>query len=284
MLHNAPELTTSSRIGAGRVVLIVEYDGSRYHGWQAQKSGLPSVQGLLGKAIARVANHPVELVCAGRTDAGVHATHQVVHFDTASVRSLRSWILGVNSALPGDICVYWAGNAGDGFHARFTALGRRYRYVIFNHPVRSALMRDAVTWTHRALDARSMHRAAQALIGEHDFSAFRAAGCQSRSPVRRVERLDVVRSEQFIVIDIAANAFLHHMVRNIAGTLMRVGAGEETEDWVARVLAQRDRRLSGVTAPANGLYLVGVDYPASAQLPPASPGPAFLRPWSGLPD
>lgn len=283
MLHNAPELTTSSRIGAGRVVFIVEYDGSRYHGWQAQKSGLPSVQAMLDKAIGRVANHPVELVCAGRTDAGVHATHQVVHFDTTSVRSLRSWILGVNSALPSDICVHWADNAVEGFHARFTAVGRRYRYVIFNHPVRPALMRKSMTWSHRPLDAQRMHRAAQALIGEHDFSAFRAAGCQSRSPVRRVDRLDVIRCDQFIVIDIAANAFLHHMVRNIAGTLMRVGAGEESEEWVAQVLAQGDRRLSGVTAPAYGLYLVGVDYPASARLPLSSPGPAFLRPWTGLP-
>ncbi len=282
MLLDPPELTTSSRIGAGRVILVVEYDGTRYHGWQAQKSGLPTIEGGLRKAIEAVADHPVELVCAGRTDAGVHATHQVVHFDTRSIRSFRSWILGINSALPDDICVHWAGNAPEGFHARFSAIGRRYRYLIVNHPVRPALMRMTATWQHRPLDSAAMHEAAQFLVGEHDFSAFRAAGCQSRSPVRRIERVTVTRAELFVVIDVQANAFLHHMVRNIAGTLMRVGAGQENVPWVREVLEARDRRLSGVTAPASGLYLVGVDYPASMPLPETAPGPAFLRPWPEL--
>lgn len=282
MLLVPSELTTSSRIGAGRVILVVEYDGTRYHGWQAQKTGLPTVEANLASALGKVADHPMELVCAGRTDAGVHATHQVVHFDTPSVRSLRSWVLGVNSALPGDICVHWAGNAPESFHARFSARSRRYRYLIFNHPVRPAVMRTGVSWSFRPLDAAAMHRAAQQLIGEHDFSAFRAAGCQSRSPVRRIERLNVVRSDQYVVIDIEANAFLHHMVRNIAGTLMRVGAGLEPAEWVGAVLESRDRRLSGVTAPAAGLYLVGVDYPDQVSMPRAVPGPAFVRPWREL--
>ena len=272
-------LGTDEEIGAGRVVLALEYDGSQFHGWQFQKSGVRSVEGELAKAVARVANHPVDLVCAGRTDAGVHASYQIVHFETASVRSLRSWVMGINTALPDDIVVHWAGNGPADFHARFSAVYRRYRYVIYNNPVRPGILRGQVSWTFRALDAERMHAGAQALVGEHDFSSFRAAGCQSRTPVRFLEKISVTRKQNFVIIDVQANAFLHHMVRNIAGVLMAVGAGEQSPEWVKEVLEARDRTLAGVTAPPYGLYLVDVGYPVECGLPMAACGPDFVRPW-----
>lgn len=272
-------LTTDNAIGNGRVVIVFEYDGRGFHGWQFQKSGVRSVQEQLAKAVARVANHPVDLVCAGRTDAGVHASFQVAHFETPSVRNLRSWVMGINTALPDDIAVHWAGNGVGDFHARFSAVYRRYRYVIFNHPVRPGIQRGQVSWTFRPLDAEKMHEAAQALVGEHDFSSFRAAGCQSNTPVRFMERIKVTRSGDFVVIDVQANAFVHHMVRNIAGALMAVGAGQVPVQWVADVLAARDRRQAGVTAPPHGLYLVDVGFPGHFGIPRALCGPAFVAPW-----
>lgn len=266
-------------IGQGRVALAFEYDGREFHGWQLQKSGVRSVEAELARAVARVANHPVDLVCAGRTDAGVHASYQIVHFETPAIRTLRSWVMGINTSLPDDIAVHWAGNGPGDFHARFSAFYRRYRYVIYNGPVRPGIQRGQVSWTYRPLDAVRMHEAAQALIGEHDFSSFRAAGCQSRSPVRFMERITVSRKGDFVVIDVQANAFLHHMVRNIAGVLMAVGCGQQSPEWVREVLEKQDRTAAGVTAPPHGLYLVDVGYPGWCGIPEAACGPGFLRPW-----
>lgn len=272
-------LTTDNAIGNGLVALAFEYDGRKFHGWQQQKSGVRSVEAELSAAVAKVADHPVNLVCAGRTDTGVHASYQVAHFETSSIRNLRSWVMGINTALPFDIAVHWAGNCVDDFHARFSAVYRRYRYVIYNNQVRPGIQRGQVSWTFRPLDAESMHNAAQALVGEHDFSSFRAAGCQSRTPVRFLEQINVTRKGDFVVIDVQANAFLHHMVRNIAGALMAVGAGERSVSWIHDILLAKDRTLAGVTAPPHGLYLVDVGYPEKFGVPAAECGPGFLRPW-----
>ncbi|MBS8239044.1 tRNA pseudouridine(38-40) synthase TruA [Marinobacter lipolyticus] len=279
MFLNALALTTDNAIGDGRVVLALEYDGRSFHGWQLQKSGVRSVEAELTRAVSRVANQPVDLVCAGRTDAGVHAGYQVVHFDTPAVRNLRSWVMGINTALPDDIAVHWAGNGVGDFHARFSATYRRYRYVIYNSPVRPGIQRGQVSWTFRPLDAERMNEAAQDLCGEHDFSSFRAAGCQSRSPHRFMEHVTVSRKGDFVVIDVQANAFLHHMVRNIAGALMAVGNGERPVSWIREILEARDRKVAGVTAPPFGLYLVDVGYPDRFQIPSALCGPGFVRPW-----
>lgn len=276
---NSQPLTTDNAIGNGRVAIAFEYDGRGFHGWQLQKSGVRSVESELARAVSRVADHPVDLVCAGRTDARVHASFQVAHFDTPSVRNLRSWVMGMNTALPDDIAVHWAGNGVADFHARFSAVYRRYRYVILNRPVRPGIQRGQVSWTFRPLDVASMHRAAQVLVGEHDFSSFRAAGCQSRTPVRYLERISVTRKGDYVVIDVQANAFLHHMVRNIAGALMAVGAGKQPEPWIGEVLACKDRKLAGVTAPPDGLYLVDVGYPDQYGIPRALCGPGFVSPW-----
>jgi tRNA pseudouridine38-40 synthase len=277
-------LTTDRDIGNGRVALVFEYDGRAFHGWQQQKSGVRSVESELTRAVAKVADHPVDLVCAGRTDAGVHASFQVAHFETPSVRNLRSWVMGINTALPDDVSVHWAGNGCGDFHARFSALYRRYRYVIYNHPVRPSIQYGQVSWTFRPLDEQRMHQAAQALVGEHDFSAFRAAGCQSRSPIRFLERISVTRHGDFVVIDVQANAFLHHMVRNIAGALMAVGAGKQPVEWVANVLRCGDRKRAGVTAQPYGLYLVDVGYPEPFGIPQALVGPSFVGAWMGPTD
>lgn len=279
MFLETQQLTTDNAIGAGRVALAFEYDGRSFHGWQLQKSGVRSVEAELTRAVAKVANHPVDLVCAGRTDAGVHASYQIAHFDTPSVRNLRSWVMGINTALPDDISVHWAGNGVGDFHARFSATYRRYRYIIYNHPVRPGIQRGQVSWTFRPLDAKRMHDAAQMLAGEHDFSSFRAAGCQSRTPIRFLERISVTRKRDFVVIDVQANAFLHHMVRNIAGALMAVGSGKQRPEWIHEILVARDRTAAGVTAPPHGLYLVDVGYPNELGIPAAECGPGFLRPW-----
>ena len=251
-----------------RIALGIEYDGTSYNGWQRQKNGI-GVQQRLEEALAMVANEAVEVVCAGRTDTGVHASGQVVHFDTSADRSERGWLLGANTNLPPDISVSWVKRVSDDFHARFTATGRRYRYVILNRLQRSALHRHRAWWVHQQLDEKRMHEAAQALLGEHDFSAFRAAGCQAHSATRDLTFISVARSGDWVTLDVAANAFLMHMVRNITGTLAAIGQGEQPVAWIREVLESRDRTLAGVTAPPHGLTLVAVEYPDAFGIPAA---------------
>lgn len=267
--------------GVFRIALGVEYKGARYRGWQRQEAGVPSVQAALEKALSRVAAEPVSVICAGRTDASVHASGQVVHFDTQVERPLKAWIMGSNANLPADISVTWAKVMPADFHARFKAFARRYRYVIYNDPVRPAHLAEEVTWNHRPLDVARMREAALALLGTHDFSSFRAVQCQAKSPVKTMHHLEVIEHGRFIVLDIRANAFLHHMVRNIAGVLMTIGAGERPVEWIREVLQARDRRAGGVTAHPYGLYLVQVEYPAEFEVPSRYIGPHFL---SALPE
>ncbi|SCY34134.1 tRNA pseudouridine38-40 synthase [Pseudomonas flexibilis] len=259
----------------------MEYKGSRYRGWQRQGAGVPSVQEALERALGRVAAESVSLQCAGRTDASVHASGQVVHFDTAVERPLQAWVMGANANLPGDISVCWAKVMPADFHARFKACARRYRYVIYNDPVRPAHMAEEVTWNHRPLDVQRMREAAALLVGTHDFTSFRAVQCQAKSPIKTVHHLNVIEHGRFIVLDVRANAFLHHMVRNFAGVLMTIGAGERPVEWVSEILAARDRRAGGVTAHPYGLYLVRVEYPEEFHLPQRYLGPHFL---SALPE
>jgi tRNA pseudouridine38-40 synthase len=249
-----------------RIALGVEYDGSAFAGWQAQP-GLRTIAGELTRAVGAVADHPVGLACGGRTDAGVHAEGQVVHFDTRALRSLRAWLLGINSHLPPDVSLRWARPVPPWFHARFSALSRTYRYRILNRETRCALLARRATLVRRPLDVGAMQAAADSLLGEHDFSAFRAAECQSRSPVRRLDSIKVRREGDEVWIDVSANAFLHHMVRNIAGLLIEVGSGLAPPRLAAEVLASRDRRVAPPTAAADGLYLRAVRYPPAFGLP-----------------
>lgn len=243
-----------------RIAFGIEYDGSGYCGWQTQTHA-PSVQDVVEEAVSFVANERIRITCAGRTDTGVHATAQVVHFDSSADRESHSWVQGCNANLPKDVSVQWASGVAPDFHARFKAVARQYRYIILNQSVRPALLASRVSWEYRPLDAGLMAEAARCLEGEHDFSSFRAVACQAKHPVRTLHALTVTRSAEFIYIDVIANAFLHHMVRTIAGTLIAVGAGEQPVMWVREVLEARDRTAGGVTASANGLYLAGVRYP-----------------------
>ena len=261
-----------------RLALGIEYDGTDFSGWQRQ-AGARTVQECVERALSAVADHAVHVICAGRTDAGVHALGQVVHFDSDARRSLRSWVLGANVNLTGDVSVLWAREAVQDFHARFSARARHYRYVILNRETRPALGRHRASWYHRPLDERAMAQASAHLVGEHDFSSFRALACQAKHPVRTVQRLDVERRGDYLYIDVVANAFLHHMVRNIAGVLIAIGAGEHEPLWAQQVLEARDRTLGGVTAPARGLYLMGVEYPAQFSLP-QPPYPSTFGPWA----
>ncbi len=248
-----------------RIALGVEYNGRGFCGWQAQ-AGQRSVQSVLEAAVARVADHPVTLVCAGRTDAGVHASGQVVHFETTARRSPHNWRLGVSRHLPSDVAVPWASAVSDAFDARRSALARHYRYVLLNRAVRPGLCHGRVGWHWKPLDARRMHAAARCLLGEQDFTSFRAAECQAAHAWRRLDRVDVSRVGERLVIDVSGNAFLHHMVRNLVGSLCLVGAGARDVGWIEAVLRARDRRRAGPTAEAAGLYLARVDY-ADGMLP-----------------
>jgi tRNA pseudouridine38-40 synthase len=249
-----------------RIAVGVEYDGSAFAGWQTQTT-LRTVQQVAEQALGRVAASPVSLVGAGRTDAGVHARGQVAHFDTQAARSPRSWVLGANSELPADVSLTWARPMPAHFHARYSAEARTYRYLIANRLARPALAASRAAWVHRPIDHERMSEAARALEGEHDFSAFRAAECQARSPVRRLERLCVERHGDWVTIEATANAFLHHMVRNIAGLLIAIGKAEAPPEWAREVLEGRDRTRNAATAPAAGLYLLAVRYPAAFAVP-----------------
>ena len=244
----------------------VEYVGTGFSGWQAL-AGRRTVQAELERALSTVAAHPLAVTAAGRTDAGVHAVQQVLHFDSTAERSDYAWLLGANSQLPADVGLRWIRPVDPRFHARHSAVRRRYRYVIHNHRARSALLHAGSGWWPQRLDAAAMHAAAQALIGEHDFSSFRDSQCQSPTPMRRLEAIAVRRHGDRVVVDVCGNAFLHHMVRNIVGTLALVGLGKQPTSWVAELLSQRDRRLAGMTAPAGGLYFMGPEYPAEFGLP-----------------
>ena len=250
-----------------RLASGVEYEGTAFMGWQRQSHAGRTVQGCIEGAIAKVADHPVDVVCAGRTDAGVHATGQVIHFDVHSQRDLRGWLLGINSNLPADVAANWIKCVPDEFHARFRASARHYRYSILNRLTRPAVMRTQITWLHRPLDDGRMQAGARLLLGEHDFSAFRSSECQARSPVRRVQRLDVRRDGEMVIIDVVADGFLHHMVRNIAGVLIDIGTGKQDPEWAQRILQGRDRTFGGATAPPQGLCLKAVLYPAVYDVP-----------------
>lgn len=258
-----------------RIALGVEYDGAQFYGWQRQRE-VTTVQEVLEKALSKVANHPVSISCAGRTDAGVHGTGQVVHFDTDSIRTDKGWTMGVNANLPDAVAVKWVKHVPDDFHARFSATARRYRYIIYNQRLRPAILNKGLSHYHMPLNAEKMHEAAQCLLGENDFSSFRAAQCQSNSPNRFVHHVNVSRNGSYVVIDIKANAFVHHMVRNIAGSLIAVGMGEQPVEWMAEVLALKDRTQAAETAKPNGLYLIEVNYPDEFELPKADLGPLFI--------
>ena len=257
-----------------RIALGIEYDGRPYCGWQYQDHS-PSVQVVVEQALSNVAAQPIRVICAGRTDTGVHAAEQVVHFDTDVIREDKAWVKGSNVNLPTSVRVLWVRNVSDSFHARFSAVRRRYRYVIFNRNVRPSFLAGRVAFDYRPLDEARMQEAAQYLLGKHDFNAYRAVACQAKSPIRTVYRLDVTRRDELILIDIEANAFLHHMVRNIAGVLMAIGAGEQEPVWAKQVLQGRDRCLGGVTGPPDGLYLVEVVYPEEFGLPRLPPSSAL---------
>ncbi|MFI4869966.1 MAG: tRNA pseudouridine(38-40) synthase TruA [Steroidobacterales bacterium] len=249
-----------------RLAVGIEYDGGAYCGWQ-QQAAVPSVQAALEQALSRIADAPVCLICAGRTDAGVHARAQVAHFDTEAARSPRAWLLGANTHLPRDISLRWALEVPEDFHARFSALARSYRYLILNRSTRSALAHGRALVAHQRLDVAAMHEAAQWLIGEHDFSAFRSSECQARSPVRQLHSLRVARSGDWIAVDVTANAFLHHMVRNIVGLLLAVGQQRAAPERAREQLESQTRSTGEATAAAHGLYLWRVEYPAQFGLP-----------------
>ena len=249
-----------------RFALGIEYDGRAFSGWQRQ-SHAASVQQTLESCLSEIADEPISVHCAGRTDSGVHALGQVVHFESANARPQRAWTLGVNSLLPREVAVTWVAPVPDDFHARFSAQSRTYQYIILNQPLRSALWSGRVTWELRPLVAERMHQASQYWLGEHDFSAFRAAGCQAKTPFRCIESIAVRRQNEYIVVRVCANAFLHHMVRNLVGVLVEIGTGRREPLWAQEVLFGKNRQKAAKTAPPDGLYLVEVGYPAHYGLP-----------------
>lgn len=258
-----------------KIALGIEYQGQHYYGWQRQEK-VKSVQECVENALSFVANEKIEIFCAGRTDSGVHATGQVVHFETHALRDEKAWIFGGNANLPDDIAIHWAKIVPDDFHARFSATARRYRYIIYNRQQRTAILPFGVTHFHLPLDEQKMHQAGQYLLGENDFTSFRSAQCQSNTPFRNVHHLKVYRLRDYVIVDIQANAFLHHMVRNIVGSLLEVGCGTQPIHWLGDLLALKNRQLAAPTAKAHGLYLVKAFYPEKFALPTMPLGPLFL--------
>ncbi len=252
-----------------RYALAIEYDGSSFYGWQRQRQS-PTVQEVLENALAHVADHPCQAYAAGRTDTGVHACAQIVHFDSTAQRSERSWVLGINANLPEAAAVSWVKPVPEDFHARFSATSRSYAYRICNRSTRPVLERNYSAWCHRPLNAEKMHDAAQGLLGEHNFSSFRASGCQAKSAVRELQAISVERHSEWVILKLRANAFLYHMVRNMVGSLLRIGKEECDKDWLMQVLMARDRKLAGVTAPAGGLFFLNADYPDHFGIPDVS--------------
>ena len=261
--------------GIKRYAAVVSYDGSAFCGFQKQKHS-PSVQQELERALSSVANEELVVSCAGRTDTAVHASHQVIHFDTSAERSGRNWLKGANSRLPDSISLRWAEQVPESFHARFSATSRTYRYAMYASDARPAVLSQGVTWVRYPLTIEPMQEACQYLLGEQDFSAFRGAGCQSNSPFRNITSAKVVRVGQLMVFEVSANAFVLHMVRNMVGSLMEIGFGRQQPDWIAQLIAGKDRCKSAATASPNGLYLVDVDYPQSFGIPELPRGPLFL--------
>ncbi len=258
-----------------RIALGLEYDGSGFCGWQSQSGGC-GVQDALERALAAIAGEPVGVVTAGRTDTGVHALGQVAHFDTGVERPDNAWVRGVNAHLPRSVAITWARRVDERFHARFSALERRYAYVLLNRPSRPGLLQGKVGWHHAPLDLDAMCAAARHLVGEHDFSAFRAAECQAKTPVKVLNELEILRSGDILLFRLRANAFLHHMVRNLVGSLVYVGKGKHPPEWLRELLEGRDRRLAAPTFAPDGLYLAGVGYESKWGLPEAKKLPVFL--------
>lgn len=249
-----------------RIALVVEYNGQGFYGWQTQ-ANLPTIQGCLEDALQKVAMLPVAIYCAGRTDAFVHATHQVVHFDAPCERPLRAWTLGTNTHLPPGIVVRAGIEVDDEFHARFSALSRCYRYIIYNHPIRPAILNGKVTWHKIFLDADKMHTAAQYFLGENDFSSFRSSQCESKTPMRNIQEIKVLRKDHYVILEVKANAFLHHMVRNLVGVLIQIGEGNHPPEWAKEVLLAKNRTKAAITADPFGLYLIDVAYPEQFNIP-----------------
>lgn len=261
-----------------RIALGLTYDGSPWLGWQTQPGGR-TVQDRLETALASFLDQPVATICAGRTDTGVHALEQVVHLDSPVARRMESWVRGLNALLPSSIRVQWASEVDESFHARFSARSRSYIYLLRSHKVASPLLHGKVGWTHRPLELERMREAAAVLLGQHDFSAFRSSECQAASPVRQLHQLDIVQEGDFFIFSFRANAFLHHMVRNLMGALVEVGKGKYEPGWMVELLSERDRRRAPATFAAAGLYLARVSYPTEFVLPSGSEQQAL---WSHL--